>query len=155
MHRELQRSLNPFLLVWNPSFYSLISYGCFQSHLQFRDVVPMPLSLKWSPYIEWFKTKTLNRNDTILELTENSLNLLINPLCWRSYLNSRSCAHTRSCDSRSVHPTTFTGGWGCPISIMCRSLTSSFHCPLTLFCLQTSPILSFLHTKTSAVHTKI
>ena len=27
MHRELQRSLNPFLLVWNPSFYSLISYG--------------------------------------------------------------------------------------------------------------------------------
>ena len=69
MHRELQRSLNPFLLVWNPSFYSLISYGCFQSHLQFRDIVPMPLSLKWSPYIEWFKTKTLgfdNRNDTIL-----------------------------------------------------------------------------------------
>ena len=72
----------------------------------------------------WF----YNRNERTAELTENSLNLLINSLCWRSYLNSRSCAHTRSCDSRSVHPTTFTGGWGCPISIMCRSLTSSFHC---------------------------
>lgn len=75
-----------------------------------------------------FEVKPLYRmiNDSVhffwtAELTENSLNFFQNLFVEGPTLTS--CAHTRSCDSRSVHP---TGRWGCPISILCRSLTSSF-----------------------------
>ena len=113
-------------LAWAPapSFSSLISYGSFQSHLQFRDIVPMPL---WSEALISQDIFFYKRNETILGQPNWQKRVWT---CWSTLFvegPTLTVDHATVDLSIRLHS---LGGWGCPISIMCRSLTSSSHCRL-------------------------